>query len=74
MTGTAQGSEKEFREAYELEVVTIPTRLPPRRVFPIDISSIKRRNGGRRSSKSSRFRSAAGPSSLVRERFKPVKR
>src|SRR5262249_33432180 len=31
MTGTAQGSENELREAYGLSMVTIPTRLPPKR-------------------------------------------
>src|SRR5204863_4895460 len=31
MTGTAQGSERELKESYGLGVVTIPTRLPPKR-------------------------------------------
>ncbi len=37
MTGTAQTEENEFRSIYKLDVVTIPTNVPPKRVDEDDL-------------------------------------
>ena len=37
MTGTAKTEENEFRSIYKLDVVTIPTNVPPKRVDEDDL-------------------------------------
>ncbi|KAJ8605384.1 hypothetical protein CTAYLR_002397 [Chrysophaeum taylorii] len=63
MTGTAKTEAKEFKETYELEVVTVPTAKPLRRVDQPDLVY---------PSKLTKFRSALREIRRLHERGQPV--